>query len=55
MNIWELHPALVHFPMALLLSSVALDMPGWWPRPKDMTHETVGDRPPTDIREAIIL
>ena len=30
MNIWELHPALVHFPIALFLSGVALDLVGWW-------------------------
>lgn len=30
MNIWEIHPALVHFPIALLLSGVVLDLFGWW-------------------------
>lgn len=30
MNIWEIHPALVHFPIALLLSGVALDLVAWW-------------------------
>jgi len=29
MNIWELHPAFVHFPIALLLSGVVLDLYGW--------------------------
>jgi uncharacterized membrane protein len=27
---WELHPALVHFPIALLLSAVMLDLFAWW-------------------------
>lgn len=27
---WEIHPTLVHFPIALLLSSVALDLYAWW-------------------------
>lgn len=27
---WEVHPATAHFPMALLLSAVALDLYAWW-------------------------
>ena len=30
MNIWEIHPALVHFPIGLLLSAIALDLFAWW-------------------------
>lgn len=29
MKPWELHPALVHFPIALLLSAVAVDLYAW--------------------------
>lgn len=29
MNIWEIHPALVHFPIAFLLGGVALDLYGY--------------------------
>jgi uncharacterized membrane protein len=27
---WEVHPALVHFPIAFLLAGVALDLFAWW-------------------------
>jgi uncharacterized membrane protein len=27
---WEFHPALTHFPIALLLGAVALDLYAWW-------------------------
>lgn len=27
---WEVHPALVHFPIAFLLGGVALDLFAWW-------------------------
>lgn len=27
---WEVHPMLVHFPLAFLLGGVALDLYGWW-------------------------
>lgn len=34
MNVWEIHPMLVHFPIALLLSAIAVDVFAWW-RPND--------------------
>lgn len=27
---WEIHPMLVHFPLAFLLGGVVLDLYGWW-------------------------
>lgn len=36
---WELHPMLVHFPIAFLLGSVALMLWAWW-RPTEMRHQT---------------
>lgn len=33
MNLWEIHPMLVHFPIAFLLAAAALDLPALrWPR-----------------------
>jgi uncharacterized membrane protein len=32
MPLWEIHPSLVHFPIALLLSAVALDLYAGWRR-----------------------
>lgn len=30
MNIWELHPMFVHFPIAFLVGAVVLDLFAWW-------------------------
>lgn len=32
MDVWEIHPALVHFPIALLLGGILLDLYAWWRR-----------------------
>jgi uncharacterized membrane protein len=29
-QLWEIHPILVHFPIAFLLGGVVLDLYGWW-------------------------
>jgi uncharacterized membrane protein len=33
---WEIHPATVHLPIGLLLSSVVLDLYGWWRRRQEL-------------------
>jgi uncharacterized membrane protein len=39
---WELHPPLVHFPIAFLLAGVALDLFVWWRlRPQERASEIV--------------
>ena len=29
-QLWEIHPMLVHFPIAFLLAGVIVDVYGWW-------------------------
>ena len=42
MNVWEIHPALVHFPIALLLSAVALDVFAWWRPSESLNRMAIG-------------
>jgi uncharacterized membrane protein len=42
MNLWELHPALVHFPIAFLLASTALDVVAVHRRQVDLAKAALG-------------
>jgi uncharacterized membrane protein len=39
---WEIHPALVHFPIAFFLSGVTLDLYAWWMRREDLARIATG-------------
>lgn len=39
---WEIHPATVHFPIALLLAGVALELYAWWRGRQDLARIAYG-------------
>jgi uncharacterized membrane protein len=41
MELWEIHPALVHFPIAFLVGAVALDLYSWRTIPERHLERTV--------------
>lgn len=41
MEVWEIHPSLVHFPIALLLGGVLVDLYAWWRR-EDLARVATG-------------
>lgn len=40
--VWEIHPATVHFPIALLLAGVALELYAWWRGRQDLARIAYG-------------
>src|SRR5262249_55540786 len=40
--VWELHPPLVHFPIAFFLGGVALDLYAWWRGREDLARVATG-------------
>ena len=42
MNAWEIHPAIVHFPIALLLSAVVVDLFALWRKRVDLNRTIQG-------------
>jgi len=41
MELWEIHPALVHFPIAFFFGGVLLDLYAWWRR-EDLARPATG-------------
>lgn len=42
MRPWEIHPALVHYPIAFLTAAVVLDLVAWWRRRHDLLRAAAG-------------